>query len=212
MARTLDRLVSFDERSKNFPIRALVGSPTPISKVWDCKYFLDQGSEGACVGFGWAHELGAAPVKTPVSNATGFGIYNEAKKVDEWAGENYEGTSVIAGAKVVQGLGFMPEYRWAFNLNDVIITLGYHGPIVLGCDWYEGMWDTDSKGFIHPTGNIVGGHCVLIRGVAVAKKYLRIRNSWGQSWGSNGDAKISYTDFAKLMSTGTDLCVPVIRR
>lgn len=211
MNRKFDRLISFDERSKNYPIRALIGYPTPISKTWDCKTFLDQGADSACVGFGWAHELAAKPVAVPVSDSIARDIYHEAQKIDEWPGEDYEGTSVLAGAKVVQTIGHMPEYRWAFSLDDVIATLGYHGPIVLGFQWYEGMMDTDSSGFIHPTGNIVGGHCVLARGVAVTRKYIRIRNSWGKSWGENGDAKITYSDFAKLLSNYGEACVPVTR-
>lgn len=38
-----------------------------------------------------------------------------------------------------QALGFVPEYRWAFGVDDVLATLAHHGPVVLGLNWYAGM-------------------------------------------------------------------------
>jgi hypothetical protein len=67
--RTLDRLVEFDERSRNFS--AAVGLETyPFrSYTWACDPVLDQGREGACVGFAWAHELSARPKVIERDNA-----------------------------------------------------------------------------------------------------------------------------------------------
>jgi hypothetical protein len=63
---------------------------------------LDQGKEGACVGFAWSHELAAYPVRVEVDDEFARSkIYAEAQKIDEWPGEAYHGTSVLAGAKVV---------------------------------------------------------------------------------------------------------------
>jgi hypothetical protein len=59
----LDRLPQFDERSRGYPIRALVTEQAPLrSRGWACPTWLDQGQEGACVGFSWSHELCAYPV------------------------------------------------------------------------------------------------------------------------------------------------------
>ena len=35
------------------------------------------------------------------------GIYKQAQTLDEWPGDDYEGTSVLAGAKAVQAEGYM---------------------------------------------------------------------------------------------------------
>ena len=61
----LDRIKFFDDRSRGFPIRALVGPKELRSYTWRCDIFLDQGNEGACVGFGVSYELAARPSEVP---------------------------------------------------------------------------------------------------------------------------------------------------
>src|SRR5436189_70085 len=81
-------------------------------------------------------------------------------------------------------------YRWAFSLDDVLHAVSQVGPVVIGCNWYEGMMEPDSTGIVHPTGDVVGGHCVLVRGVAVKREWVRFRNSWGD-WGPlHGDGRL----------------------
>ena len=49
--RRLDRIPFHDERSRNFPLRAMLTTAqqkAPRSYTWACAYFLDQGQEGAC--------------------------------------------------------------------------------------------------------------------------------------------------------------------
>lgn len=218
--RTFDRRPQFDERSRAFPVRTLVPAGehaplqalTPRSYTWSCTQVLDQGQEGACVGFGWSGELAARPAVVPgVSDETARHLYHAAQLVDEWDGENYEGTSVLAGAKVVQSAGFMDEYRWAFSLQDVLLTLGYHGPVVIGVNWRSGMWDIDAEGWVHATGDVVGGHCVFLRAVNVRQHGVLIQNSWGLGWGMNGCAHLSWDDLAVLLDDQGDACVPVKR-
>ena len=209
--RTFDRLPSFDPKSKNYPIRALLTPTTPRSYTWGCTQVLNQGAEGACVGFGWAGELQAKPVVVPVTNDRARQIYHEAQQLDEWPGENYEGTSVLAGAKVLQKHGFLSEYRWAFSLDDALIALGYHGPIVTGFTWKSGMMEPDSEGYIHYTGDDVGGHCTFWRAVNVRRRGLLVQNSWDLDWGMNGCAHMSWDDFGLAMENGGEVCVPVRR-
>lgn len=88
----------------------------------------DQGEEGACVGFGISR---AQTMRNRVTYDA-FWLYDEARKVDEWEGEDYDGTSVNAGLKVAhaQGLkrqasGVVAEadgisaYRWATTVEEV---------------------------------------------------------------------------------------------
>ncbi len=209
--RTLDRVPQPDARNASYPIRALL-KREPRSYTWPLASWLDQGREGACVGFAWAHELVAAPVKVPQDDASARLIYRQAQKIDQWPGEDYEGTSVLAGAKVLHGMGLVPEYRWAFTAQDVIDTVGAYGPVVLGVNWYEQMFDTTSDGFVRVGGRVVGGHALLCLGVSLPLGYVVLHNSWGRDWGVNGRARLTFADLDRLMREDGDACVPVSRK
>lgn len=211
MTPVLDRLVEFDPRSRSYPIRTLVPA-TFRSYTWRPNVQLDQGNEGACVGFAWSHELAARPWPVQgVSDLTARAVYDEARKVDQWPGEDYSGTSVIAGAKVVQEQGWIGAYRWAFGLDDLRRAIGFKGPAVLGLNWYQGMLDTDGEGFIHPSGSLAGGHAILAYSVSESGGFIRVHNSWGASWGVNGDAKITFHDLNRLLNEDGEACIPVER-
>lgn len=94
--------------------------------------FYDQGSEGACVGFGISRAL------TMLNRVKydAMWLYDEAQKVDEWPGEDYDGTSVNAGLKVAKAQGLrralsghiapgdgISAYRWATSVDEVHAAL-----------------------------------------------------------------------------------------
>lgn len=209
----LDRLVEFDEESRKYPVRALIPAVAkPRSYTWSCQQWLDQGKEGACVGFSFNHELAARPsIVTGLSYNSGMYVYNEAKKLDSWPGESYDGTSVIAGAKALTRDGYFKEYRWAFGLQDLILAVGNQGPAVLGVNWYSGMFNPDEKGRLHVEGFIAGGHAILCHGVNVKGKYFKLHNSWGKDWGIDGECTISFEDMDRLLKENGEACVPVAR-
>lgn len=216
----LARLVQFDERSRQFPIRATVGTKKPRSYTWRCHQYLDQGQEGACVGFSMTHELVARPAEVSGLDAK-FArekVYWEAQKIDEWAGGAYpgaspfyEGTSVLAGVKVLKKLGYIDEYRWAFGLDDLVMAVGYAGPAVLGIPWYEGMFDMWSCGNVHVHGQVAGGHAILCKGVDVKEQTFTLHNSWGPVWGRGGDAKIAWSDMDRLLHEQGEAVIPMGR-
>ncbi|QIN94072.1 peptidase [Streptomyces phage Wakanda] len=231
--RILNRVANFDERSRAFPAAVGLEEKPFRSYSWRCNVWNDQGREGACVGFAWSHELAARPAEYLTDATLAHKIYNRAKQLDSWPGENYDGTSVLAGAKAVHemvnadGKPLIDEYRWAFGIEDVIRVLGYRGPLVLGVNWHEGMWNTDSNGFISPTGSVVGGHAILARAVRIVwrnghgpanlnnldteKSYVTLRNSWGRDWGLGGDCRISVLDLHALLRNDGEACIPVVR-
>jgi hypothetical protein len=214
MAPVLDRRVEFDERSRAYPIRALIApSARPRSYTWRVPVALDQGNEGACVGFAWAHELAARPaVVRNVTRAHALAIYAQAQTLDQWPGEGYSGTSVLGGAKAVCANGFMPEYRWAFGLDDLVLAIGYHGPAVLGINWYDRMFTPDPDGTLHVDGSVAGGHAILAYGVNVRQRTVKLWNSWGPDWGPLGAAAlIGFDDLARLLREDGEACIPVHR-
>lgn len=204
----LDRLIEFDERSRAYPIRTLVDDKPRRSYTWRVPVALDQGNEGACVGFAWAHEAAARPVVIgDVDNDYAFDIYYTAQTVDAWPGEDYQGTSVIAGARVMHDRGLIDEYRWAFSENDLALAVGYKGPAVLGTWWYSGMDIPDAEGYLRPTGAIRGGHAYLAYGYSIKKPGYKIWNSWGTGhygW-------IHPDDMATILSNQGEACIPVKR-
>jgi hypothetical protein len=211
----LDRLVQFDDRSRAFPLRELITpaqAKKPRSYTWAVWCRLDQGNEGACVGFAITHEAAARPHEVPFIDANvALSVYGRAQQIDEWPGEAYSGTSVLAGIKAGQERGWYGEYRWGFGLDDLMLAVGYKGPAVLGIPWYEGMFDTDADGFVRVNGNVAGGHAILCNGVDVKKKKFRLTNSWGPSWGWGGQAWISFDDLDRLLHEAGESCIPVVR-
>ena len=210
----LDRIPSEpDERDQRFSVAPIVGGmQEPVTVMWDIpagQPVLDQGREGACVGFGCTNELRFNPVPVDGLDAT-FArekVYWPAQKIDPWAGgaypgayPNYEGTSLRAGLKIVTQLGYVGEYRWARNESEIALAISA-GPVILATDWFQSMSKPRSDGYITASGKLLGGHCYLAIGLKVttAGGYYTIYNSWGPSWGKNGTAKLSRASLAKLM-------------
>lgn len=212
-SRKLDRAVRFDERSRQFSIRAaLPADVQPRSYTWACNLWLDQGSEGACTGFSLCHEAAAKPVEVKgITNQVAQEVYNRARQLDEWPGEDYEGSSVLGAIKAGKERGWYSEYRWAFGEEDLMLAIGHHGPAVLGINWYEGMFDPDSKGQLHVAGKLAGGHAILCNGFSVKTGLYRLHNSWGKGWGLCGEAFISRDDMRRLLKEQGEACIPVKR-
>jgi hypothetical protein len=204
----LGREYAPDARDTNFMMAIELPTNTAIAKTkyWRISNILDQGPFPHCVGFAWHQFCKSAPImtKNPPGPDT---IYREAQKVDEWAGENYDGTSVRAGVKVLHKLGRIAEYRWAWDaatVRDYVLT---RGTVVVGTAWYTDMFEPDSKtGFVKPTGRIAGGHAYVIAGYSVERKAFRIVNSWGADWGQKGRAWISFEDMDYLIKNQGEAC------
>ena len=230
----LGRREEFDERSRLYRAVELISTKELRSYTWSCDVFNNQGKWGACVGFSFSHELSARPKVYRVGEDVAHAIYNRAKVLDPWPGENYDGTSVLAGVKAVmemkgvKGLPLIQEYRWAFGIEEVVRVLGRRGPVVLGVLWYQGMWDTDVNGFVSPTGEVVGGHAIMANGVRCVwkdplstdrtwtnldtdKSYVKLHNSWGTGWGQGGTCKITVKDLGVLLTRGGEACIPMRR-
>jgi hypothetical protein len=217
----LGRLIQFDERSRQFSIRATLTTAQqfPRSYTWGIgpatglPHLLDQGQEGSCTGFSVTHEAAARP--KPVQNLNegiARSVYLRAKELDDWPGSAYEGSSVLGAMKAGQERGWYSEYRWAFGTDDALLAIGHRGPGILGTWWYEDMMDTDAKGFIHAQGQILGGHAILVNGVSVKGRYVKLVNSWSEDWGVKGTCKLSFEDFDRLLHEDGEFSIPVIRK
>lgn len=223
MNRKLDWAANYDERSRNYPIRGVVRKPAKRkNRLWEVGPILDQGSEGACVGFGWTAEALASPVRVDLKrikarapkepNKFAQYVYAFAKTIDEFEGVDYDGTSVLAGAKSMQTFGLLKEYRWAFSMDEVVDGIIAKGPVVLGIPWYESMYEAPN-GILTVSGKLAGGHCILAVGYKVypgGEDAVILQNSWGPEWGINGLAEIKVSELAKLVAEG-EACLPIQR-
>lgn len=219
----LGRRQADDERDRGFAITdtlklRAVYAPLKAagSKYWWANgWWGDQQNTPQCVAFAWVHYLEDGPITwapkrpgTPSPFKTND-IYHEAQKVDEWPGENYGGTSVRAGAKILKGMGVITEYRWAFTAQQVIDALLNLGPVVLGCNWYRGMFTPDPDGFMSLTGGVAGGHAFVLNGVNVRRQFVRLKNSWGRGWGKKGYAYIDFMQLEKLINEQGEACIAI---
>lgn len=202
----LDRLVQFDERSRSFPVTAELTTPIARSYTWRCESWLDQGSEGACTGFSRALWVAARPKAVQVTEDTAKVLYKRAQQIDEWPGEGYSGSSVLAAVKAAQEAGYVENYHWSFSLSELAAGVARFGPAVLGVNWYGGMYRPDAEGVIHVEGAQVGGHAILCNGVSVKRQTFRLHNSWGKNWGKNGECEISWSDMARLLDEDGEAC------
>jgi hypothetical protein len=210
---TLGRLELEDDRDDAFPfslagnLQAKKGSHRVF---WRPGPVLNQGQFPHCVAFAWKQYLQCAPLRQGLKLQPDY-IYELCQQNDRWPGENYAGTSVRAGAKVLNRLGFVDKYLWSRSAAEVRDWLFNHGPVVLGTRWYRDMFTPDSKGMVSIGGGAVGGHAYLCIGYSRKRNAFRCINSWGNKWGNQGRFWISFEDLDKLVRKG-EACAATERR
>ena len=209
------RLPAPDPRDRQFPMKMLLPRQlsTRRSRYWNANgAWLDQQDRPHCVGYAWTHWLEDGPVTqrglTPTVDPDT--LYKEAQRADEWPGEDYDGTSIRGGVKAAQARGYIAAYHWAESVVDIVEALLEVGPVVMGTEWYAGMMDPDPAGILHATGKVLGGHAYVLNGVNTDAKIVRVKNSWGRGWGSNGHALLTFDDLKRLFpSSDGEACLAV---
>ncbi|MDJ1180451.1 C1 family peptidase [Roseofilum sp. BLCC_M91] len=168
-------------------------------------------------------------------------LYAMAKRYDEWPGEDYEGSSARGAMKAWHKHGVCSDRIWTHrsgkvkrDLNDSQASdaaqrplgayyrvnhkdlVAMHSAIAeVGVLYatglvHEGWEQIGSDGVIPLKKTIRGGHAFAL--VGYDERGFWFQNSWGNSWGKNGFALITYDDW---LINGTDvwvarLGVPVI--
>lgn len=185
----LDRLPEFDERSRQFQMRAaLRGAGLDVQpRSVAGRYHLpgptlDQLNEGQCVSEAIHDARNGSPNRTKPT-VTSFEerrrVYHDLQHADPWPGcylgarcpiqpdpaNAYGGTSVLTGAKYGRAQGWWREFRWVGAGSgtleaDIIQTLTQVGGIVFGIPWLESMYETSPDGLVEVDGNEVGGHAI----------------------------------------------------
>lgn len=216
--RTFDWAARFDPRSLNYRAAPGVTAMPKTGRIWRHGPVLDQGQEGACVGYGCSGAVAAEPSsRAGVSDTYARNWYHRAQRLDEWPGEAYEGTSVLAGCLVGRERKLWTGFRWAKAPSELAAGIGRDelGPAIIGVQWSEQLYDVPASGLLPADVKLDPnlGHCVLLFGyapawsdcspelradldaigLARAAELIRqpafpLLNSWGESWGDGGVA------------------------
>jgi len=209
----LGRVPAEDPRDRGFMMAAILPKAAPeITKRfwWASGWWGDQADTPHCVDYSWHHWLADGPIThTPKKGPlwTPGEVYHEAQRVDEWAGEDYDGTSVRAGAKVLKRRGWIGTYRWAFDVDTIVQALLCAGPVVVGTNWYVSMFYPNAAGLLKVDGRLAGGHAYLLDGVNTDTELVRIKNSWGRGWARRGFATMRFADLQRLIDEDGEACI-----
>ncbi len=227
---TLGRLPPTDQRhAMKYPLQL----PRTVSTVertlalpYTYRRGYDQGSEGACIGFAlsWAMSI----LNRRFYDAPS--LYREAQRIDEWPGEDYDGTSVRAGCDVLRDKGhklmhrhshthnWEPEHgivenRWAFSVDQIRTCLAGGVPTVIGSNWYEGMDRPIKLGrewwMSYEMGRVRGGHAWCIYGASDKRQAFRMVNSWGLDYPLT---LVPYTLMERLLNEDGEATVIIDRK
>ena len=186
----LGRLHSLDARDHAYLLRATEASRPRRSKTWPLfAKWLDQGATGTCVGHAFRHLLTGTPQPRRDPLPSAYLIYDKAIEIDEFPENDRDyarqfGTSVRAGARVLQGMGLISAYGWAYDIDTAIDWLCWHGPLVSGTVWLDSMFDRRKDGSVavDRTRRPVGGHAYLWAGWNEKRGAVYCVNSW-RTWG-----------------------------
>lgn len=144
--------------------------------------------------------------------------YRIAQERDEVAGEDYPGTSVLAGMKAGQALGYWDTYLWALRgPRDVAqALLQWRAPVVIGIPWDSQLEAPDPAGIIRPGGRPAGGHALAVIGIRMAVggssgPYFVVQQSRGTSEGAGGLVYLHHRDLANLLAGLGEAAVPLPR-
>jgi len=187
---------------------------------------LNQGSEGACTGFGLAGAINLLNQKRKKDvSVSPRMLYEMARKFDEWGGEDYSGSSCRGAIKGWVNMGVCEESYWPYKSSDTgnltveaaknarSHTIGayyrltpriadFHaainetGVIFCSANVHSGWSSQQTKSGKIP---FVADHTGghAFALVGYNAKGFWVQNSWGTKWGKGGVALWSYEDWEK---------------
>lgn len=209
----LGRIVEHDEASRQYRVVRRVAPRTVTHRHYGP--VLNQGDLGSCTGNAISQALNTVPLRQGrklLTEVDAVRIYSRATVIDEYPGgypPEDTGSSGLAVCKAVREEGLISSYRHAFGMDDLLSALTEQ-PVIVGTPWHEDMFKPDPLGYVHPTGEIVGGHEYALIGLNIRARYVLAINSWGDRWGVKGRFRITFDELAGLLADDGDCTVPTV--
>jgi hypothetical protein len=199
--------VNHDPRSRNFPAR----TEGPVTSVRWHRHgvSLDQGQLGSCTGNAIAGLCNHSPnhLDHPqLTETDAVDIYCLGTELDGYDGTyppTDTGCDGLSVSKAARQLGYLISWTTAFGVDHALAAL-MSGPLTIGVNWYEDMFNPDATGLVHPTGSLAGGHQFVMDGWDAVHGLFRFNNSWSNAWGKNGRFFMTYADVDTLLGQDGD--------
>lgn len=187
---------------------------------------LDQGQLGSCTANALLGMLGTAPFADKLAvrgvQVSTWGedlavqVYEQETKIDDREIPGHyppddTGSAGIYSMQVAQARGWITSYHHAFSISAALAAL-VAAPISIGIPWLNSMFDPAADGSLKVdfSSGIAGGHQVAIVGYDLPAGWVKLRNSWGTSWGLQGYAHLPINGLSGLLRQGGDVVQPVI--
>lgn len=214
--KPIGRHIRHDPRSLAYLVAE---TSTVTTKIWHLDSgTLDQGNVGACTGNALVDTLGTDPyygtfpAGTVLDERLALEIYSEAEKID--GGEGYppedKGSSGLSAAQAAKARGLISGYLHITSVAAAHTAI-QSGPFMVGTYWYTGMDSPDATGVVQATGTVRGGHEYECYGYDAETDLWWFRNSWGPTYGIQGNFAYDTATFTKLLAAHGDATVLVPR-
>ena len=207
----------YDPRDYLFPDFASARARAREAAAIDRKFYtmvnkdfrIDQGNEGTCVGHAATNLLLAGP-----SAHQNFSEFATESLAHQFARALYlrasgdvtyqQGMYPRDACATLRAEGFVESYWKVLQVEDIITALLTFGPVMIAVPWYESMY-APVKGYVRVNLNSahVGYHALAVTGIDMAPDdgslpFVRLQNSWGSEWGTNGTARLTIENLRKL--------------
>jgi hypothetical protein len=171
---------------------------------------INQEAEGTCVGHAFTNVLLAGP-----SEHDTFPDFQTEALAHEFARRLYFDATGDAtyqlgayprdACDALVRQGRIDSYWKVMQVDDITTCLLTYGPVTIAIPWYWSMFynngrlsrDYGNKWIkVNLDSEHIGYHCIALTGVDLnpddgAPPYVRVQNSWGDSWMQNGTARLT---------------------